>query len=142
MGCCDRRLLVCCNSILRSPKPSHRKPRRRETITMLRDQTGRRRIELNPLTTALNSSQQYPHQTPQSALSQSSLSAQFGYNPSSFNPTPPVSSVHQYNPQQWGSSPTPHSGGQLSGGRMQMTMADPDGMASLSLGNGAVLRTL
>ena len=136
VGCSDRRLLVCCDSILRSPKNRPTKTSI-STIMMLRDQASRRRIELNPLTTAINVAQQYPHQTPQSALSQTSLSAQFGYNPSSFSPTP-VSTVHQYNPQQWGSSPTPHSGGQLSGGRMQ----DPDGMVVFYLENGVFLVAL
>lgn len=90
---------------------------------MLRDQAARRRLELNPLTTtALGVQPQYPHQTPSSALSQNSLSAQFGYNPSSFNPTP-ISGVQQYNPQQWTPQGSIISAGPSAGGRVQ----DPEG---------------
>jgi hypothetical protein len=75
-------------------------------MSNLRD-AARRRLELNPLSTALNGAhQQQPHhlQTPSSALSNNSLSAQFGYNPAAFTP---VSAVRQqYNPQQWTASPS------------------------------------
>lgn len=100
-----------------------------EVGKMLRDQAARRRVELNPLTTnAISPAQQYAHQTPSSALSQHSLSAQFGYNPSSFNPTP-VSSVQQYNPQQWTSPGASNSGGQRSAGRIP----DSEGMVQTYL---------
>lgn len=78
------------------------------TMSMLRDQAARRRLELNPITTSsLNVHQApQPHQTPLSALSAHSLSAQFGYNPSAYTP---LSAVREYNPQQWTSSPSVHS---------------------------------
>ncbi len=69
----------------------------------LRDSAIRRRLELNPLTTSLNVIQPSHLQTPSSALSSTSLSAPFGYNPATFTP---VSAVRQYNPQQWTASPT------------------------------------
>ena len=73
-------------------------------MATLRDQAARRRLELNPITTSLNASQQpLPHQTPLSALSNNSLSAPFGYHPATYTP---VSAVRQYNPQQWLNSPS------------------------------------
>ncbi|KUJ21801.1 uncharacterized protein LY89DRAFT_384646 [Mollisia scopiformis] len=79
-------------------------------MTSLRDAAARRRMQLNPITTSLNVAQHQSHlQTPLSALSSSSLSAPFAYNPS----YTPISAVRQqYNPQAWTASPnvTPESG--------------------------------
>lgn len=78
-------------------------------MSMLRDQAARRRLELNPImTSSLNVHQApVPHQTPLSAASAHSLSAQFGYNPSAYNT--PFSAVREYNPQQWAATPSAHS---------------------------------
>lgn len=73
-------------------------------MSALRDQAARRRLELNPITTSLNVSQQpLSHQTPLSALSANSLSAPFGYHPAAYTPVTPA---RQYNPQQWVHSPS------------------------------------
>lgn len=74
-------------------------------MSLLRDQAARRRLELNPITTSSLGVSQQPQlqQTPVSALSATSLSAQFGYNPGSYTP---LSAVREYNPQQWASSPS------------------------------------
>ncbi|KAF4637963.1 hypothetical protein G7Y89_g126 [Cudoniella acicularis] len=77
-------------------------------MATLRDQAARRRLDLSPITTSLTvNQQQYPSQTPVSALSSNSLSAPFGYHPATYTP---VSAVRQYNPQQWGASPIPSDG--------------------------------
>jgi hypothetical protein len=88
-------------------------------MTTLRDQAARRRLELNPITTSLGIAPQ-PHQTPTSALSSNSLSAPFGYNPSTYTP---ASAARPYNPQQWTSSPSIASdtGTHHSTGRVQDT---------------------
>ncbi|CAG8956444.1 hypothetical protein HYFRA_00003828 [Hymenoscyphus fraxineus] len=72
-------------------------------MASLRDQAARRRLDLSPITTSLAVQQQYPTQTPISAISSSSLSAPFGYHPAAYTP---VSTVRQYNPQQWTPSPS------------------------------------
>jgi len=74
-------------------------------MSMLRDQAARRRLELNPITTSSLNVPTPPlsHQTPSSALSAASLSAQFGYTPAAYTP---LSAVREYNPQQWASSPS------------------------------------
>lgn len=73
-------------------------------MSNLRDQAARRRLDLSPITTSLTvAPPPHPSQTPSSGLSSNSLSAPFGYNPSSYTP---ISAVRQYNPQQWTSSPT------------------------------------
>lgn len=102
-------------------------------MSTLRD-AARRRLELNPITTSLNSGfqQQAQHlQTPSSALSNNSLSAPFGYNPLAF--TPVSAARQQYNPQQWTASPSVLSdnGTQYSNRRPQepSRQQDPDGNA-------------
>ncbi|PMD46311.1 hypothetical protein L207DRAFT_523720 [Hyaloscypha variabilis F] len=87
-------------------------------MSALRD-AARRRLELNPLTTSLGLAPQ-AHQTPNSAISSSSLSAPFGYNPSTYTP---VSAARPYNPQQWLNSPSVASdaGTHHSLGRVQDT---------------------
>ncbi|CZR57044.1 uncharacterized protein PAC_06933 [Phialocephala subalpina] len=84
-------------------------------MSTLRDAAARRRLELNPLTTSLSPHQSHL-QTPLSALSSSSLSAPFGYNPATY--TPVSANVRHYNPQQWTSSPSvaSESGTQFSTG--------------------------
>lgn len=69
-------------------------------MSNLRDPAARRRIELNPITTSLATNQ--VHHTPTSAISGTSLSTPFGYNPSTYTPS---SSVQEYNPLQWTTSP-------------------------------------
>ncbi|CZT51998.1 uncharacterized protein RSE6_13231 [Rhynchosporium secalis] len=79
-------------------------------------EAARRRLNLDPLTTSLNLPQhQSHHQTPSSALSSTSLSAPFGYNPSSFTPVSAVR-TSAYNPAQWSNSPsvTPDSSNHFS----------------------------
>ncbi|KAI9649043.1 hypothetical protein NHQ30_001610 [Ciborinia camelliae] len=66
----------------------------------------RRRMELNPITTSLQITPPH-HQTPGSAIS-GNLSAAFGYHQSQYNT--PMSSVRQYNPSQWTSSPSVSGG--------------------------------
>jgi hypothetical protein len=90
------------------------------TMSALRD-AARRRLELNPITTSLTVSQQPYQQTPNSALSSTSLSAPFGYNPATYTP---VSAVRQYNPQQWASSPSVNSDG---GNRLSGHLQDTEG---------------
>lgn len=88
-------------------------------MSTLRD-AARRRLELNPITTSLNSGHLQSHhlQTPNSALSNNSLSAPFGYNSAAFTP---VSAARQYNPQQWTASPsvTSENGSQFTPHRPQ-----------------------
>lgn len=97
-------------------------------MSTLRD-AARRRLELNPITTSMNHGHLQSHhlQTPSSALSNNSnsLSAPFGYNPSTFTP---VSDARQYNPQQWTASPSIASehGSQFTTHRQQ----DPEGSVS------------
>jgi len=80
-------------------------------MSMLRDQAARRRLELNPITTSSLNVPTPPlsHQTPSSALSATSLSAQFGYTPAAYTP---LSAVREYNPQQWAPSPSDLGHGQ------------------------------
>ncbi|KAG9247267.1 hypothetical protein BJ878DRAFT_205444 [Calycina marina] len=80
-------------------------------MSFLRDQVARRRLDLNPLTTQLNTLQQSPAQhTPASAVSANSLSAQFVHSTAAYTP---LSAVRQYNPQQWAPSPgTDHGNSQ------------------------------
>ncbi|QSZ30744.1 hypothetical protein DSL72_000302 [Monilinia vaccinii-corymbosi] len=66
----------------------------------------RRRLELNPITTSLQITPPH-HQTPGSAIA-GNMSAAFGYNPSQYNT--PLSSVRQYDPSQWTSSPSVSGG--------------------------------
>lgn len=95
-------------------------------MSTLRD-AARRRLELNPLTTSVNNGHLQSHhlQTPNSALSNNSLSAPFGYNAAAFTP---VSAARQYNPQQWTASPSVASdnGSQFTPHRQQ----DPDGKST------------
>jgi hypothetical protein len=76
-------------------------------MSRLSDPSIRRRLELNPLTTTVNAGPQQQQQhlahTPLSAVSATSLSAQFGYQPAAYTP---LSAVRQYNPQQWTPSPS------------------------------------
>lgn len=97
-------------------------------MTSLRDAAARRRMQLNPITTSLNVVQPQSHlQTPLSALSSSSLSAPFGYNPS----YTPISAVRQqYNPQAWTSSPSVGSEG---GTQFSARSPDPEGKIILLL---------
>ncbi|KAJ5042944.1 uncharacterized protein L3040_004334 [Drepanopeziza brunnea f. sp. 'multigermtubi'] len=92
-------------------------------------EAARRRLNLDPLTTSLTPPQ-HPsqHQTPtSSALSAASLSAPFGYNPSSFTP---VSAVRNssYNPAQWSNSPnlTPDSSSRFSSGHSSARPQAPE----------------
>ncbi|KAM0136017.1 hypothetical protein ACHAO1_004846 [Botrytis cinerea] len=70
----------------------------------------RRRMELNPITTSLQVTPPH-HQTPASTISGNPSSA-FGYHPSQYNT--PLSSVRQYNPSQWTSSPSVSGGSDAS----------------------------
>ncbi|THV51998.1 hypothetical protein BGAL_0092g00110 [Botrytis galanthina] len=70
----------------------------------------RRRMELNPITTSLQVTPPH-HQTPGSTISGNPSSA-FGYHPSQYNT--PLSSVRQYNPSQWTSSPSVSGGSDVS----------------------------
>jgi len=102
---------------------------RARKMSRLSDQAVRRRLELNPITTSLNHLQpQQPQNTPISAVSTHSLSAQFGYHPAAYTP---LSAVRQYNPQQWAPSPSvmsdhSHASQRFSSGRPQ----DPEGSAN------------
>ncbi|RDW94601.1 hypothetical protein BP5796_00364 [Coleophoma crateriformis] len=89
-------------------------------MSNLRDPAARRRIELNPITTSLATHQ--VHQTPTSAISGTSLSTPFGYNPSTYTPS---SSVQEYNPLQWTSSPSSQATQHSSHFRTQSTY-DPE----------------
>lgn len=82
----------------------------------------RRRMELNPITTSLQTTPPH-HQTPGSAIS-GNMSAAFGYHPSQYNT--PLSSVRQYNPSQWTSSPSV-SGGSDGSHYSARQPRDPDG---------------
>ncbi|KAK2627292.1 hypothetical protein QTJ16_003258 [Diplocarpon rosae] len=101
-------------------------------------EAARRRLNLDPLNTSLNSPphqhqhqhqhQHYyhqTHQTPSSALSARSLSAPFGYNPSAFTPVNAVGNS-AYNPAQWSNSPsvTPDSSSHLSPGHSSSRAQD------------------
>jgi hypothetical protein len=100
-------------------------------MSMLRDQAARRRLELNPITTSSLNVLQHPqpHQTPISALSATSLSTQFGYNPAAYTP---LSAVREYNPQQWAPSPSVLSDNSQGSYRFpQVRPQDPEGMETL-----------
>ncbi|KAK6581486.1 hypothetical protein PZA11_006177 [Diplocarpon coronariae] len=95
-------------------------------------EAARRRLNLDPLTTSLTSSQhQHQHQqyyqTPSSALSATSLSAPFGYNPSAFTPVSAVGNS-AYNPAQWSNSPsvTPDGSSQLPPGSSSARLHDAE----------------
>ncbi|PBP27837.1 hypothetical protein BUE80_DR001156 [Diplocarpon rosae] len=95
-------------------------------------EAARRRLNLDPLTTSLNSPQHQhqhyyhqTHQTPSSALSATSLSAPFGYTPSAFTPVSAVGNS-AYNPAQWPNalSVTPDSSSHLSPGHSSSRAQD------------------